>query len=442
MLYSHKRLTLFRSTATTVAAALIVFQLIMLATIAYYIILPMAKRSADDLAAIMVLSAQTWVELPPQTRVDFELELAKKHNLRLFDATAELPGHDHRFPYLLLLEDALAARTGESIRIKVTELEQTWLWAEIHTGGKLIRIGFPHNHLGMQPPLALLLVLAATVVLTLITAVILARRITRPLERLSEAARHVGQGNTPEALPENGPEELASLARAFNLMALQVQELLANRTTLLAGISHDLRTPLARMRLALELLKDKPDPKLIDRLERDIDQMNRLIGNVLDLARGLAHEKPVRTVLPDFLRQIAADFSTPASPVTVSCPPCQWDIAPTALQRAIGNLLQNAQRYAPGSPVELVAMLEGQQCRIGVLDRGPGIAPDQLAAVFEPFHRLDASRSPATGGSGLGLAIVRELARANGWQVVLEARPGGGLQAWIELSNEVPGKSL
>jgi two-component system osmolarity sensor histidine kinase EnvZ len=101
------------------------------------------------------------------------------------------------------------------------------------------------------------------------------------------------------------------------------------------------------------------------------------------------------------------------------------------LRRAIGNLLQNAIRYAPGAPVELNCSVSDRQCRIGILDRGPGIAPDQIEAMFQPFHRLDASRSPVTGGSGLGLAIVRELARANGWEVSLSARPGGGLQAWI-----------
>ena len=190
------------------------------------------------------------------------------------------------------------------------------------------------------------------------------------------------------------------------------------------------------MRLALEMLKDDHNPTLIERMERDIEQMNRLIGNVLDLARGLQHEKPISTNMPDFLQQIAADFSTPASPVTVTCPPGTWLAAQTALQRAIGNLLQNAQRYAPGLPVELVANFEHKHCHIGVLDQGPGIAPEQREAMFQPFHRLDASRSPATGGSGLGLAIVRELARSNGWQVELAARPGGGLQAWISLGTE------
>jgi two-component system osmolarity sensor histidine kinase EnvZ len=216
-------------------------------------------------------------------------------------------------------------------------------------------------------------------------------------------------------------------------MARQVSDLLSARTTLLAGVSHDLRTPLARMRLALEMLKTTPTPQLIERLERDIAQMNQLIGNVLDLARGLEHEQPVVTDWGDFLTQIATDFSTPDHTVELRFPTGTWPVARSALQRAIGNLLQNAQRYAPNAPVELVCEAEGQHCRIGVLDRGPGIAADKIESMFAPFQRMETSRSPATGGSGLGLAIVRELARANEWDITLSARPGGGLQAWITL---------
>jgi len=167
---------------------------------------------------------------------------------------------------------------------------------------------------------------------------------------------------------------------------------------------------------------------------RDIEQMNQLIGDVLDLARGLEHEKPVRVDLVDFLNELAEDFSTPDCEILVNCQAGQFVLARSGLRRAIGNLLQNAIRYAPGAPVELNCSVSDQQCRIGILDRGPGIAADQIEAMFQPFHRLDASRSPVTGGSGLGLAIVRGLARANGWEISLSERPGGGLQASIVIS--------
>ena len=161
------------------------------------------------------------------------------------------------------------------------------------------------------------------------------------------------------------------------------------------------------MRLALEIMKTDPAAALIARMEHDIEQMNQLIANVLDLARGLEHEVPVTTELSDFLHEIAVDFSASGSVIFVDCPPGQMAIARHALRRAIGNLLQNAQRYAAGTRVDLVCTVERPGWRIGILDRGPGIDPSRMEVMFQPFQRGDPSRSPATGGSGLGLAIVR-----------------------------------
>lgn len=429
-----KHPSLARQNTVRLALAFILMELLVTGLFAFWVVLPLARRSTNDLAGLMVLSAQTWAELPPQTRPAFEKELLASHALAL---RAELPGpgrDEWHPPYFYLLEDALAQRTGLKNHLSSEHIDTgTWYWAEVPTGSGHLAVGLSTARIDSQPVTAMAVALLVGLLLAVGVAFWLARRLTQPLAKFEAASALIGQGGNPALLPETGPRELVSLSRRFNAMAQQVSDLLSARTTLLAGVSHDLRTPLARMRLALEILKDNPNPALIERMERDIEQMNRLIGNVLDLARGLQHEKPATTDLPDFLRQIAADFSTAASPVTVTCPPGKWLVAQTALQRAIGNLLQNAQRYAPGAPVDLVARFENHRCRIGVLDHGPGISPEQLEAVFQPFHRLDASRSPATGGSGLGLAIVRELARANGWQVELDARPGGGLQAWIEL---------
>jgi two-component system osmolarity sensor histidine kinase EnvZ len=169
-------------------------------------------------------------------------------------------------------------------------------------------------------------------------------------------------------------------------------------------------------------------------MEHDIDEMNHLIGEVLDLARGLGHESAVMIDLPCFLARLV-NSHTSTSTISLSCPPGQCLAPPSALQRVITNLLQNAFRYAPGV-IDLVAQSNQQGWRLGVLDRGPGIPADKLEQVFQPFFRLDASRSPVTGGSGLGLAIVRELARLNGWRVSLQPRPDGGLEAWLELPSQ------
>jgi two-component system osmolarity sensor histidine kinase EnvZ len=259
----------------------------------------------------------------------------------------------------------------------------------------------------------------------------LARRIVAPLERLDEAAAVLGRGERPALLSESGPRELAALARRVNALGREVHDLLEGRTTLLAGLSHDLRTPLARMRLALEMLSRRPDPALIERLDRDIEEMNRLVGGMLELARGLGREAPHEVDVQVLLEGLASQAREAGTDVAVNAEECILFAAPMALRRLLANLLSNAQRYGSSRTVELVARRESSGVRIGVLDRGPGIPPDQIEAVFRPFHRVEASRSPGTGGSGLGLAIVRQLAQANGWSVELENRDGGGLAAWV-----------
>ncbi|MDD5058929.1 MAG: ATP-binding protein [Sideroxydans sp.] len=426
---------LLRSTAFTVASALLILQFCFILATVNYLMLPMAKRSADDLAALLVLSAQTWVELPPETRKDFELELANKHQFMLFDDLPPLPKHDVYLPYLSLLDSALSARAGEPVSIKITNFETTWFWAEIHAGGKLIRIGFPKERLNMDPLKILLLALAATIVLTLLTAFVLARRITKPLALFSLAAQKIGEGNIPEALPETGISELSSLSDTLNQMALQVRELLANRTTLLAGISHDLRTPLARMRLAIEMLPDNTDPKLIARLQRDVEDMNRLIGEFLGVSRDLQKEPAQLIDLNHLLDELADNAKTDgAQAVWQAHGEAKIVAGEMSLRRILGNLLGNAIRYGGGKTVELKLEISGNKTVIRILDNGPGIPPQELENVFRPFYRVETSRSQTTGGSGLGLAIARQLAEANGWKVELLARDEGGLEARLTIT--------
>jgi two-component system osmolarity sensor histidine kinase EnvZ len=427
--------SLARHNALTLAVAFIVIELLTMALFTLWVLLPLAKRSADDLAGLMVLSAQTWSELPPHTRPAFEEELFRSHALALrFDPPKGAADPRHG-PYIYLLEVALHRRTGIAQHVSNEQQDSgLWYWVKVPAGSSQLMVGLSEARIDSQPATAFFVVLAMGSLLAVAVAIWLARQLTQPLAKLEAASAVIGEGGNPTLLPETGPREVAALSHRFNAMAQQVRQLLAARTTMLAGVSHDLRTPLTRMRLALEILKDQPDPTLIERLEYDIEQMNLLIGNVLDLARGLAHEKSVVIDLPSYLAQVATDHATPANPVKLDCPTGHLAAPPVALQRAIGNLIQNAHRYAPGG-VDLVVQILPDRCRIGVLDRGPGIPPEQLEAVFQPFFRLDASRNSATGGSGLGLAIVRELARVNGWQVNLLARPGGGLEAWLELSS-------
>ena len=414
---------------------------------------PLAERSADDLAAMMMLSAQTWAELPPETRPAFEAELLREHGLAV-DPRRQLSGegsHPHGF-YLRFVEQALVRRQGQPTPLTSTggpdglpgqaaPATGPWIWASIHTGEQDLAIGFAASRVQTRPLWALVVAVLAGVSMASVAALWLARRIAQPVARLEKAAAQLATGASPDLLPRTGPRELADLAGHFNQMALQVRELLAARTTLLAGISHDLRTPLARMRLALELLTLKPAPNLIARLEHDIEEMDALIGQALSLARGLDPE-PAQTLdlqpwLQNRLDQQAPAAAAAQATLALRCPQGLRISAPPALLgRLLDNLLSNAIRYAAG-PIELVAQTSPESgsagIRLSVQDRGPGIPAEALPAVWQAFHRLDTSRSRQTGGVGLGLAIVRQIAQSQAWLVGLEARPNGGLCAWVEM---------
>lgn len=428
-------LSLSQQNAIRLALVFVLFELLAALAVVFLLMLPMARRAAGDLAGLLVLSAQTWSELPPDTRPAFERELAASHRLALAtkrptDAVPET----WKSPYLQQLEAELAARIGQRVSLESTVQDgEAWSWAGLTSGGRTLWVGFPHARVGPQPVAAALSTLGAGLLLAGFSAWWLARRTVAPLKRFDAAAAALGRGETPELLPETGPRELAALARRFNTLVRQVQALLEARTTLLVGLSHDLRTPLARMRLALAMLERRPDPTWIARLDTDIGEMNRLVGELLELARGLGREVTQSVDLAGLLEELAGRARETGTAVSVRCPDMLLDAPPAALHRALANLLANAQRYGGGLAVELRAEAGEGICRIGVLDRGPGIPEDQMEAVFRPFHRVESSRSPTTGGAGLGLAIVRQLAQANGWRVSLENRPEGGLAAWIEI---------
>ncbi|WP_341893347.1 ATP-binding protein [Variovorax sp. YR752] len=445
---------LARQYARWLAALLIALELITAAAALGFIFLPMARRAADDLAGLMVLSAQTWNELPPETRPAFEQELERSHHIAL---RPDMPppqdkGLRHG-PYLLFLERAFERRTGHAMFFLEEEATdgRLWLWTAVPAGGRSIGVGFAEDRMKTQPLGALALPFGVGMLLVALLSWWLARRIAQPVARLELAAAQLARGASPGLLAETGPRELAELARHFNRMALQVRELLDARTTLFAGVSHDLRTPLARMRLAIEMLRLRPDPALLQRLEHDIEEMNALIGQMLEIARGMNTETAADFELCGWLRgrvQAHADAAQSAgAQLSLRCDQAiRVHAAPGALTRIVDNLLSNALRYAPG-PIVLVGRLtppvdsaDTGHVYIAVLDRGPSIAENQLALVFRPFHRAQGQDDAAPGAFGLGLAIVQQLARANGWQVGVRPRDGGGLEAWVTVpAAEVPG---
>ncbi len=429
--------TLYAKTSATLAVTTLLFLLLTLITIGYLIIIPVAKRSAEDLAALMMVSAQTWVELPPQTRPDFERELKLNHGLTLSRATPPLAGEVSKlFPYVHFLKDSFMQRGGQAITIHQTIATDgtRWFWADIPVGERVVRFGFTLARLGPHPPLAALIVFMVGVVLVLITALMLVRRLISPLARFSQAAGEISRGVTPKPLPETGPDELIQFARTFNHMALQVHELLADRTTMLSGIAHDLRTPLARLGLTLEMLKNQADTELVAEATQDIQEMEHLINQYLQLGQELAGDSPETIDIRDIIDRCVIDARRMGTEIDwTPRDPCLLTLQPLVLTRILANLLQNAVRYGAGQVVSVEYRCTPEGCVIKVLDRGPGIPEAEREAVFRPFYRLEPSRSSRTGGSGLGLAIARQLAQFHGWRLSLVARPGGGTEARVEI---------
>lgn len=430
--------SLFARTALALALSFVVFQVAAFWVVSRTLIIPVAERSADDLAGLIVLSAQTWVELPPKTREAFERELARRHGLRLTTVDVRATVDAPHFAFREQIEAALSRRVGTEITLRGVPGSKA-VWLDIPQGGHDLRTGFFPDRYAVKVPLAAIAVVAVGTLLSLLTALFLVRRITVPLARAAQAASQVGAGQLPEPLPETGPAELADLARRFNTMATEVRELLDNRTTLLAGISHDLRTPMTRLQLNLEMLRDDPNSARIDRAHsndaridravNDLADMNKLITGYLELARTTQTEARSHVDLAELLQEVAADTGLEWAAVA----PCEIEAGRLAVRQIVVNLIQNAQRYGGDTPVELALECAGDRARVIVRDAGAGIPEDQLEKVFRPFYRLEASRSHATGGTGLGLAIVRQLAETNGWKVMLQNRPLGGLEAVLEI---------
>ncbi len=423
--------TLFGRTAALLLIAFALLQGIALAVVWFKVIDPLARRTADNLAGRMVLAAQTWVELPPATRPDFELELSLHHGLELGAVADRLPNRLEGGYFDRLVAESLSQRVRETVELKLGPAPD-WAWAELTVGDQLLRVGFLRERYALAAPWEAVAVLLAGALGLMLLALLMVRHMSLRLRDLAKHAQTVGQGRLPERLPETGAEEIRALTHAFNHMADEVQSLLENRTTLLAGISHDLKTPLTRMRLNLAMLEGV-DPARVARLEADLEEMARLIADMLAFARALKAEETREIDLASMLHDLA-DKARQLGEVHWQRPgPCPWRVAEAALRRVVGNLLENALRYGDGLPVTLKLECDAEAARVRVLDRGPGIPPAEREAVFRPFYRLEASRSRDSGGSGLGLAIARQLADAHGWRIRLDDRPGGGLVAELIL---------
>jgi two-component system osmolarity sensor histidine kinase EnvZ len=260
-------------------------------------------------------------------------------------------------------------------------------------------------------------------------ATIFLRNQVRPIRRLAEAVDAFGKGRDAGDFRPSGAREVRQAAIAFQTMRERIRRAIDQRTDMLAGVSHDLRTPLTRMKLELAMLGDSPQAR---ELAADVAEMERMVTGYLAFARGQDGETAERTDLAALLADVAGDARKQGAEVTVSTPEhLPLEVRPQALKRCLANLVENARRY--GGRIWIGAQRKPEAVEITVDDDGPGIPKALRDEVFRPFKRLDESRNPDTGGVGLGLAIARDVARGHGGDILLEDAPTGGLRALVRL---------
>lgn len=287
------------------------------------------------------------------------------------------------------------------------------------------RVEMPVSNWVLWILLAQLTVLAAC-------AWVAVRLVTRPLARLAAAAEALGSDLKARELDETGPTEVVHAARAFNEMQRRIARYTAERVEILASISHDLQTPITRMRLRTDLMDDESDRA---RFRQDLEAMQALVREGITYARTLhgSAEPPTPVDIDSLLEAMAGDYEDAGQPLRVEGRAGAAVVTrPLALRRILSNLVDNALKFGGDASVRLSR--DRDQMTIAVIDHGPGIPPDQLEAVLQPFHRLETSRNRSTGGTGLGLAIAHQLSQAMGARLELRNRSEGGLEARLTLA--------
>jgi signal transduction histidine kinase len=308
-------------------------------------------------------------------------------------------------------------------------------------GGKLydVEVGLPdgdsltfrvaQNQRAPPLPRNLLLNLVLLAVLTSIALYAVARSITRPLSLLARAAEAMGRDVRQPPLAERGARELRDAAHAFNTMQERMQRYLDSRTRVLAAMSHDLKTPLTRLRLRLETL---PDDEAQARFARDLDEMESMVRGTLALLRNLSDDE-ARTPIDvnALLERLQSEFAELGASVKIQGRATRpFTGRPQALKRCLTNLISNAVNFGTRATV---AVEDGTALVIRVSDEGPGLPPEELERVFEPFYRVESSRNRDTGGTGLGLSIARDIAQSHGGSLIVRNLPSRGLEAVLAL---------
>lgn len=393
---------------------------------------PRAEQTALQAVTVVNYTRASLIASQENLRLALLSEITGKEGVRIYYADfmeeiEPLPND----PFINMVAKKIRERLGIETIITVNHYGIEGLWVSFNIGQDDFWVVIPRIHVERPFPWQWLGWGALVLMLSLAGAYLLASKINRPLNLLVNAANQLRKGEHPEKLPEDGMTELSEVSHTFNRMAESLAELDAERTLILAGVSHDIRTPLARLRLAVEMLPEESNYLKTGMVE-DIADMDNIIHQFLDFVKGVEGEPTQMQDVNALLKSLQERQSRAGRNIIIEFAPTYFiPIRPLGMQRLLDNLVNNAYIYGKGE-VRVAAKIYASMVRISVFDNGPGIPESHLKKLLRPFERLDSARTNA-GGSGLGLAIADRIAKLHHGKLELINRSEGGLEARLSL---------
>jgi two-component system osmolarity sensor histidine kinase EnvZ len=425
-------------TLAVLVVALVVSQAIALWLFDRYITQPRVAVTTSTFISHLKTLAAALETMPDSQELEFAGRIAERDGIRIHRAAENLRPLDDR-PNLRVFQERLretfGVRSGVFARrgdIAGPDRRPRMIYVKIPAGERDYWVAFPRTRIERDTMTALITWGVVGVLIAIVSTFFLVWRLNRPLAELARAARQLGQGKDPPPVAETGPREIREVTRAFNQMKEDLGRSQRERATFLAGISHDLRTPLSRLRLDVEMLDKSVDPTVQRGMISDLADMNAIIDQFIDFSRSESGEPLSGVNLAELARACAERAARLGIDVR-----CELEevpllmMRPLAMQRLIDNLLVNAGRHA-GGEVLLRTHAGPAGVVLSVLDRGPGIPPELVERLKQPFTRRDDARS-GTSGAGLGLAIAERVAALHDGRLELLPREGGGLEARVTL---------
>ncbi len=416
-----------------IAVLLAIAQLASLQIFEYFEREPRAEATALQAVTVVNYTRASLIASQENLRLALLSEITGKEGVRIYYADfmediEPLPAD----PFINMVAAKIRERLGAETIITINHYGVQGLWISFNIGQDDYWVVIPRVHVERPFPYQWLGWAALVLALSLGAGYFIAARINRPLHLLMNAADRLRNGEQPEKLPEGSFAELQEVNVTFNKMADSLAELDAERTLILAGVSHDIRTPLARLRLSLEMLPDEACASLKSGMIQDIADMDNIIHQFLDFVKGVEGEPTQMTDINTLLQAVHDRQLRAGRDLVVQlAAPYLVPIKPLAMQRLLDNSVGNAYAYGNGQ-VRVASRITPDFIMISVFDNGPGIPETHVEKLLRPFERLDTARSNA-GGSGLGLAIADRIAKLHQGKLELINRPEGGLEARLSL---------